>query len=240
METFTKVWWNEQCGDVARQRTVDEMVAHRHEYGTGGNCFDLALWLRHELQQAGIPARIIGHDLNTVHAHVAVLAEGGDGAQYLCDLGDQWLQPVLITPQREDWSPDWLRGFFPGRDIQITPVGDSLVVAYRHSGRAATQRFDLAVIGQAELDRACHHSQSLIRRPYCEMLLPHVSGSIEHWEYADGRSFWHLESGTEYEAPCASAGEWAARIADHTGMDSSLIRHVIELCDAIGQSPDEL
>lgn len=239
METFTKVWWNEQCGGVARQRTVEEMVAHRREYGTGGNCFDLALWLRHELRQAGVPARIIGHDLGASHAHVAVLAEGGDGAQYLCDLGDQWLQPVLITPQRENWSPDWLRGFFPGRAVQIRPDGECLTIAYRHGAKVATQQFDLAAIDEAVLERACHHSQNLIRRPYCEMLLPHATGSIEHWEYADGRSFWHLESGAEYEVPCADAGDWATRVADYTGIAAGLIRHVFELRDAIHQSPDQ-
>ena len=74
-ETFTKGWWYRQCGGAPRQRTVAEMVAHRVDYGAGGNCFDLALWLRQAFAAAGIPARLIGHDLGTAEAHIAVLAD---------------------------------------------------------------------------------------------------------------------------------------------------------------------
>lgn len=44
MESLTKAWFYQQPSGP-RQRTVDEMVALRQQYGTGGNCFDLAIWL---------------------------------------------------------------------------------------------------------------------------------------------------------------------------------------------------
>lgn len=77
METFTKGWWHRQCGGAPRQRTVAEMREHRRLQGSGGNCFDLVLWLREELREAGIPSRVVGHDLETAQAHVAPAGHGG-------------------------------------------------------------------------------------------------------------------------------------------------------------------
>ena len=48
---------------------------------------DMALWLMAELAEAGIPARPVGHDRETPHAHIAVIARAG-GVDYLCDLGE--------------------------------------------------------------------------------------------------------------------------------------------------------
>lgn len=225
METFTKGWWLKRCGGTARQRTVDEMREHRRSLGAGGNCFDLALWLRHAFTQEGISARIIGHCLETPDAHVAVLAADHLGAEYLCDLGDLWLQPILISPEHPSYSPGWHSGFFPGRLVQVRRSGTSLEVSYRRvNGKVGRQEYDLAPISEEQLQRACHLSQNLLRRPFCEMLLPHPeTGTIEHWEYDRGASFWNLADGPVFEQPCTSLGQWISRIATRTGLDPELI-----------------
>lgn len=221
METFTKGWWYARCGGAPRQRTVAEMVEHRRTHGAGGNCFDLALWLRHEIASAGIPARIVGHDLCTSDAHVAVVATGTHSAQYLCDLGDLWLQPIRIDASDDDWHA----GFFPGREVQIARLDGGIEVRYRRTnGKVGRQSYDLRILTEEEVMVACHHSQNLLRRPFCEMLLPHPeTGVVEHWEYDREASFWNLAAGPVFEAPCVSQAEWAERISQRTGMSTALI-----------------
>ena len=77
METFTKGWWYRRSGGHPRQRTVAEMIEHRQSLGTGGNCFDLAVWLQHAFVEAGVRAFVAGHDLETPEAHVASIARTG-------------------------------------------------------------------------------------------------------------------------------------------------------------------
>jgi len=221
METFTKGWWYARCGGTSRQRTIDEMIEHRRLYGAGGNCFDLALWLRHEFARDGLHARVVGHDLCTEDAHVAVVATGPDGAQYLCDLGDLWLQPIRIDTVDDGWHA----GFFPGRQVQVAPLDAGIEVRYRRTnGKVGRQRYDLRHLTEDEVMAACNHCQNLLRRPFCEMLLPHPeTGVVEHWEYDEGKSFWNLTTGPVFEPPCGSQAEWAERISRRTGMSTELI-----------------
>ncbi|HYF93018.1 MAG TPA: hypothetical protein VD969_12340 [Symbiobacteriaceae bacterium] len=225
METFTKGWWYDRCKGTARQRTVDEMVEHRRMHGTGGNCFDLALWLHHEFRTSGTPARIVGHDLCTPDAHVAVIAIDRTGSEFLCDLGDQWLQPILVDTCSDAFSDGWHTGFFPGREVRILRSTDLLHVSYRRSnGKVGNQCYDLQPLSDDALKLACHHSQNLLRRPFCEMLLPHpATGTTEHWEYDRGSSFWNLEGGAVVEEPCQTQGEWIARIVLRTGISADVI-----------------
>lgn len=221
METFTKGWWYAQSGGAPRQRTVAEMIEHRRLHGAGGNCFDLALWLRHELLAAGVLARVVGHDLCTEDAHVAVVATGADGGQYLCDMGDLWLQPIRI----DIFDDGWRAGFFPGREVQVAPTDDGIEVRYRRTnGKVGRQHYDLRHLSEDEVTAACNHCQNLLRRPFCEMLLPHPeTGVVEHWEYDKEASFWNLAAGPVFEAPCGSQAEWAERISQRTGMSAALI-----------------
>ncbi len=94
METLTKAWYFTKT-DGSKQRDVSMMKEHYLQYGSTGNCFDLAIWLLAELRKEGVEAYAIGHDLFTPKAHVAVVAVNAEGRSYLCDLGDQWIQPVL-------------------------------------------------------------------------------------------------------------------------------------------------
>lgn len=234
METFTKGWWSRECGGSPRQRTVAEMTEHRQLHGTGGNCFDLAVWLRHALHEAGIQARITGHDLGTGDAHAAVVATDPSGQEFLCDLGDLWLQPILISHTSELWHA----GFFPGREIQVHRDGDHLRVYYRRgNGKVSHQAFGLAPVPEEVFQQACHHSQNLLRRPFCEALLPHPeTGRISHWEYDRGRSFWNLDSGPVFEEPCVDDAGWIARICQRTGISAEIVTGAF---DAYGVKPGQ-
>ena len=111
MENLTKAWYyNRTTG--SRQRPVEMMRQHRAELGLSGNCFDLALWLLDEFQREGLSAYGVGHNLHSEDAHVAVVALDNNGHRYLCDLGDQWLQPILLDQDSPMFSPEPLSGFF--------------------------------------------------------------------------------------------------------------------------------
>lgn len=236
IETFTKGWWHRRSGGHPRQRTVAEMIEHRRSLGTGGNCFDLALWLQHAFAEAGVQAWAVGHDLETPEAHVAVVASDHRGQEYLCDLGDLWLEPILIDPRSSEFSDAWHADLFPGRLVRIDRADRHLEVSYRRSsGKTAQQVYDLRPLGGEELAKACHHSQNLLRRPFCEVLLPHpVSGKRERWEFDRGASFWNLDDGPVFEEPCTTEEECVARIAMRSGLSPEIIRSAIQAYGGLG------
>jgi hypothetical protein len=224
METLTKAWLYRQPGG-ARQRTVEEMVEHRRAYGTSGNCFDLAIWLLHELRQAGVPAHAIGHDLFTAGAHVAVLAYQG-GQRYLCDLGDMWIRPISIDLAD---ASDPLPGYFPGANVQIDQRGSECVVTYhRPSGKASRQTYSLVEVGDEELVRAGWHSQGLVRRPLCEMRVA-LPGETAHWEFDNWASFLSTSSSLHKEPPAGSVDGWSERIAARTGISREVVAQALDV-----------
>jgi hypothetical protein len=229
-ETLTKAWWLHQCGGAPRQRTVSEMRLHRHLHGTGGNCFDLVLWLLAELADADAAARPIGHDLETPRAHIAAVVRH-DGAEYLCDPGDQWLQPVLISPDHVAFDASWLAGFFPGAKIRIDPGGEDLRVHYLFpDGHQNVQTYHLGHVDAEALDRACLHSQGLLRKPLVEVVARNRdTGELGAWEFDRFRSLWRLPSGHRVEDPCADLPAWAQRIADRTGMSLAVVMHALQV-----------
>ncbi|WP_370521742.1 hypothetical protein [Virgibacillus sp. MSP4-1] len=103
MERLTKLWFYNQEYHK-KQRDVALMKEHRSQYGISGNCFDLAIWLLDELKKNRITAYPIGHDLNSEDAHVAVVALDESGNSYLCDLGDQWINPILVDKNSENYT----------------------------------------------------------------------------------------------------------------------------------------
>lgn len=226
METFTKGWWHTRCEGKPRQRTPAEMEEHRRLVGAGGNCFDMAVWLQHRLQGAGVHVRLIGHDLETPEAHVAVLARSEEGFKYLCDLGDQWLEPILISPESPEFSGGWQEGFFPGRSVRVERTPERVLIHYRRAtGKVSQQAYQLDHLNEEDVRRACDHSQRLLRRPFCEMLLPDPdTGERVLWEYDRGESFWNLEGGPVFEPKADSQDGWVNRIATRTGMAPELIR----------------
>lgn len=235
METLAKAWWWERCGGQPRQRSVAELEEHHRRYGTGGNCFDLAYWLLMQAREAGIPARVAGHDFEGWEAHAAVILSDGEGCEYLADPGDKWLQPLLISPEAPGFRPGYHVGFFPAAAVAVERDGDRLTIGYRRpNGKESTQTYHLAPVSDEAFLRACHHSANLLRRPIVEMLLPHPeTGELAHWDFDRSRSAWSTERGLFVEEACDSTEGWVARIADRSGMAGAIIRTALSVYSSL-------
>jgi hypothetical protein len=218
METLTKAWVARSRGGP-RQRSVDELEAHRSATGASGNCFDLAIWLVHRLSAAGIGARVISDAIASRDAHVAVLAEAG-GRPFLCDLGDMWIQPIAI-----DHDVDTaVRGFFPAAAVSLRTEGRRLEVTYhRPGGKRSSQRYDLAVIPPALVRDAAEANQRHLAQRLVEM---RAQADDAHWEFDEYSSRWSTPLGLRFEPPVDGDAAWAARIAARTGMRALYV----ELC----------
>lgn len=228
METLTKAWYFNKA--QKKQREVALMKEHRAQYGITGNCFDLAYWLLDEFKRSGVKAYPIGHDLHTEDAHVAVVAVDERGRRYLCDLGDQWIQPVLIDSECEDYSNEKLDGFFPGARIQVSPHDEQLTVLYeRPNGKVSKQVYDTRVVEMGEFKRAAEHSQHLIKPvPLLECRVP-FKEETAHWEFYNWRSFMSTTAGLYNERDLTSIEEWTARIHKRTGYDELFVLEVLEI-----------
>ncbi len=220
METLTKAWVYRHRGPA--QRSVAVMEADRARTGASGNCFDLAIWLRHRLRRAGIGATIVGHGLGTRDAHVAVLAEDADGRPYLCDLGDMWLRPIAVDAA----LPEPVAGFFPAADVSLSLAGPHLQVDYHRPGdRLSAQRYDLRPVAEAELREAAELNQRYLAQLLVEMRAP---GQGAHWEYTGSRSFWSTPAGIRPEADLTDDLAWARRIAARAGIRADYAAACIE------------
>ncbi len=141
------------------------MKEHHERYGITGNCFDLAIWLLHEFKKEGIEAYPIGHDLGTTEAHVAVVPKNEDGRRYLCDLGDQWLIPVLVDADHPSFTSERLTGFFPAAEIEVQPHQDTVTILYhRPNGKMSSQKFDLVPLELSSFWKAAEISQNTIKK----------------------------------------------------------------------------
>ncbi|XEC97311.1 hypothetical protein AB6A23_12590 [Paenibacillus tarimensis] len=222
METITKAWYFSRSGEN-KQRSVDLMKEHRNEFGTSGNCFDLALWLIEEFLANGITAYAVGHDLKTHNAHVAVVAINEEGSRYFCDLGDLWIEPILIDRDSDDYCEDELVGFVTGGKIKVEINLNEVNFNYiRPNGKVSNQRFSLQPIEFNELFDAANHSQSLLRHPLVEMRI-YSPNEVSHWEFDRWNSFISSNSGLIQESRLSNNREWAARINSRTVINKDII-----------------
>lgn len=229
METLTKAWYF-QRNTKRKQREVSLMKEHREQYGISGNCFDLAIWLLDEFQKEGIRAYPIGHDLGTDHAHVAIIAQDDHGRRYLCDLGDQWLQPILIDKHHIEFTEEKLRLFFPAADIQVNSrEGEVEILYHRPNGKISKQAYDTAPIGQAEFLQAAEFSQNLLKpRPLLECRTPYKS-EIAHWEFYNWESFLSTTEGIFHDPQRERIEDWAPLLHEKTGYDIQFLIEALAL-----------
>lgn len=229
METLTKAWFYKQNVEK-RQRDVSLMREHHEQYGITGNCFDLAIWLLHEFEKEGIEAYPMGHDLGTPEAHVAVIAKNDKGYRYFCDLGDQWLNPILIDTDSEDYCEDKLKGFFPAAEIQVKLDGDLFTVLYhRPNGKISKQVFDTAPTKINDFMRAAEISQNTIKRiPLLECRIPYRD-EIAHWEFYNWGSFLSTTQGLFDEPATEDIEEWCMRINQKTGYDTKFLVEALQI-----------
>ncbi|WP_317450935.1 hypothetical protein [Alkalibacillus aidingensis] len=233
METLTKLWYFEQEQEP-KQRSVSLMKEHREQFGVSGNCFDLAIWLMDKFKREGIQTYPVGHDLYTDRAHVAVIAVDEMGKRYFCDLGDQWIQPILVDRFDEDFTHEPLGGFFPAAKVQVLPSGGEVEIRYhRPNGKYSSQAFSLEPIDYSEFVKMAELSQRTIRkRPLVECRIPHEA-EVVHWEFNDWKSFLSSSKGLFDEPPLKSVKSWATRIHEQTGMDQEFVVGVLRKYQAL-------
>ncbi|NGZ76686.1 hypothetical protein GYN08_15280 [Saccharibacillus sp. VR-M41] len=232
METLTKAWLHAN-GEKFGPRSVERMREDRGKYGTSGNCFDLALWLLDELRNEGIACYPVGEHLGTDDAHAAVIALGHEGERYLCDLGDQWIQPVLVEPDREGYTEAPLSGFFPGARIAVSSDGQAANIRYmRPGGKESRASFDLEPTSEAEFKEAAAYSQGLLSRPLVEKrirLCTGTDGRTVHWEYENGQARVSSDRGLFRESEPNGEETWAGRISRRSGIDESVVRIALDV-----------
>ncbi|MWV45838.1 hypothetical protein GRF59_19670 [Paenibacillus sp. HJL G12] len=234
METLTKAWYSLQPGEGG-QRSVPEMKEHRERYGITGNCFDLAIWLLDDYRAEGITAYAVGHDLGSPMAHVAVVAEDETGRRYFCDLGDQWIQPILVDYEPYADSKEAHEGFITGGRIQVSLDASAQHVEFsyvRTGGKMSKQSFHLAPIAMENLLAAADHSQRLLRHPLVEHRL-YLPGEVVHWEFDRWTSFFSRNGGLDREAQLHSNEEWAQRIHRISGIDFQVVLQALNIYSAL-------
>ncbi|QDP39254.1 hypothetical protein [Radiobacillus deserti] len=223
METLTKAW-RIQRGQ-SDQRNIALLKEDYARYGISGNCFDLAVWLMEAFKEAGVKAYPIGDRLNSEEAHAAVIAQDEDGNRYLCDLGDQWIQPILIQT-----NTDKLSGFFPAADVQLYSHDSKLEVVYhRPNGKTSRQFYDTSPVPYQDFLSMAHKNQKRLRPdPLVEMRIPH-HGEIAHWEFSDWTSFWSTNSGIQKETKLYTVEDWVERLHNRTGYDRTFLEDALSL-----------
>jgi hypothetical protein len=228
METLTKVWFYNQ-GTIKKQRDVSLMRDHREQFGMSGNCFDLALWLLDEFKRDGVEAYPVGHNLNSEDAHAAVIALNEKGERFLCDLGDQWLNPILIDTDSMDYTNEKVSGFFPAARVQVQdhPSGTEILY-HRPNGKVSKQVFQTQPIEMDTFLKAAEHSQHLIKSgPLLECRIPYKS-EIVHWEFYNWESFLSTTEGLMKDSKLEKVEEWAERIHWKTKYNKEVLIQILE------------
>ncbi|MBN8191787.1 hypothetical protein JI667_06435 [Bacillus sp. NTK074B] len=228
METLTKVWFYQQ-GSVMKQRDVSLMREHREQFGMSGNCFDLALWLLDEFKRDGIEAYPVGHNLGSEEAHAAVIGLNEKGERYLCDLGDQWLNPILLDTKSPQYIKEKLEGFFPAAGVQVLDHPAGIEIHYhRPNGKVSGQVFQTERIDMDTFLKAAEHSQHLIKNhPLLECRIPYKS-EIAHWKFYNWESFLSTTEGLMKDTKLEMVEEWAERIHGKTGYNEIILKEILD------------
>jgi hypothetical protein len=224
METLTKAWYFHK-GTTKKQRDVSLMKEHRMQYGNTGNCFDLALWLLDEFKNDGITAFPIGSMFHSDEAHVAVVALDEKGNRYLCDLGDQWLQPILVETNNEDYSNEKLKGFFPAAEIQVQSRGQNHIeiLYHRPNGKISNQLFDLTPIERNVFLHGAEYSQNHVYpKPLFECRVPYKNETA-HWEFFNWESFLSTSEGLHDGDQTDSIEHWVNMIHEKSGYQKEFL-----------------
>ncbi|QGH35561.1 hypothetical protein GI584_16565 [Gracilibacillus salitolerans] len=223
METLTKMWYFYQNTEK-KQRDVALMEDHYKQYGITGNCFDLAIWLIDVFQKDGITAYPIGHDLHSEEAHAAVMALDEKGNRYLCDLGDQWIKPILMETQHADYTNESLSGFFPAANVQVFSTENQIEITYqRPNGKVSRQSYDPQPVNMEEFLLAAEFSQHTIDpKPLFECRIPYKAETA-HWEFNDWEAYLSTSEGLFKEPSFKSIEEWATRINKVSGYDQQFL-----------------
>ncbi|TYS86108.1 hypothetical protein [Rossellomorea aquimaris] len=228
METLTKVWFY-NGGSAKKQRDVSLMREHREQFGMSGNCFDLALWLLDEFKRNGVEAYPVGHNLGSEEAHAAVIALNEKGERFLCDLGDQWLNPILIDTKSTNFTNEKLSGFFPAARVHVQGHSSGTEIHYhRPNGKVSKQVFQTERIDMDTFLKAAEHSQHMIKNhPLLECRIPYKS-EIAHWEFYNWESFLSTTEGLMKDPKLETVEEWAERIHGKTKYNKAVLIEILK------------
>jgi hypothetical protein len=224
METITKAWYF-QLSSSFKQRTVEQLKSHREQYGTSGNCYDLAIWLIHEFRQN----KLTSYAILTPDSHVAVVVLNEKGNRYLCDLGDQWIEPILIDQNSEDYTDEFLDNFFPGAQVKLESKASGLLVTYRRpNGKKSKQSYILDPITDERLIAEGEKTQRTLRSPLVEKRI-FTESQVIHWEFDNFNSFYSSMDGKKVESKLQTMEEWAERISTVSGINKKIVRDALEV-----------
>lgn len=222
MDTLMKLWWSKQP-EGGGQRNVSLIKEHYAQYGVAGNCVDLSLWLIEEFQNRGIEAYGIADDVNAERAHIAVIAVDQVGNKYLCDLGDQWIQPILIN-ENLNTSKEWLIGYFPAAKVKQETTGHKTKLLFqRPNGKVSSTTFNTTPLTDDFLWELSERVQLVFRKsPLIEIRLP-LKDEIGHWEFDNWTSFLSTSEKLTKQKSDLSLDEWVQRIHTMTGMNKEFL-----------------
>lgn len=182
-----------------------------------------------EFRRNRMKSYAIAQGLFTSKAHIAVIAVNYEGFKFLCDLGDQWIQPILIDPESVDFTEEQTDGFFPAARTKVKVHSNEVEISYiRSNGKERKQRYDLSLIDDKELLTAEGHSQNLLRHPLVERRL-FLTNEIQHWEFDRWNSFISTNNGLILESKLDEMEEWIDRIHTRTNINKSIIRIALEV-----------
>lgn len=226
MDTLMKLWWSKQVGGGG-QRSVSLIKDHFEQYGVAGNCVDLSLWLIEELRDAGIEAYGITDDVHAERAHIAVVAVDKRGNRYLCDLGDQWIQPINLDSDDMN-KEEWLEGFFPAAKVKLDTEGYKTSMTYQRSnGKISRSVYDTTPLDDNLLWEISERVQTVFRKhPLVEIRLS-VRDEVVHWEFDAWKSFLSTSRELVKEDSNLDLSKWVERIHFRTGMDKDFLREAL-------------
>lgn len=250
-ENLTYTWWRRTARDSAVQRAVPLMEAHHAAHGSGGDAFDLAIWLLAKFRAAGILANPVAPpadlDPGKTSDAIAVVAKDRFGRSYFCDLGEQWFQPILVSPRNPEFTADFLAGFDPGAEVSIQVVEKRCTITRRvrvcagDAGNDAEDAgefrvdhrvFNLRGISPEELiERAEAASSRSAKTPWIRHRLMHPQRSERGvWFWTPEEVSWRLPAGEIGErlnrGPGNMAG-WAAEIAQRSGLSRKIVAEAL-------------
>lgn len=222
MDTVMKLWWSKQPGGGGL-RSVSLIKEHYAQFRVAGNCVDLSLWLIEEFRNRGIEAYGIADDVNAERAHIAVIAVDQNGNKYLCDLGDQWIQPILIHENLEP-SQEWVSGYFPAANIKQETIGQKTKLLFqRPNGKVSSSTFNTEPLKDDFLWDLSERVQLVFRKtPLIEIRLP-IKDEIAHWEFDNWTSFLSTSEKLTKEESNLSLDDWVQRIHMRTGMNKEFL-----------------
>jgi hypothetical protein len=226
MDTLMKLWWSKQ-NSGGSQRSVSVMKEHFVQFGVAGNCVDLSLWLIEEFRTAGIEAFGITDDVDAERSHIAVIAVDSVGFRYLCDLGDQWIQPIAIDENVVN-EEDFADGYFPAAKVKLVTDGYKTSISYqRPNGKVSKAMYNTTPLDDTLLWDISERVQRVFRKtPLVEIRIP-IEGEIAHWEFDNWTSFLSTSQKLHVEESNLNLEQWVERIHMRTGMKKDFLQEAL-------------